>query len=165
MASYTFPPPPIKDGIAQSPIRGRDGLPLTEPWEKWLNQLTLAIGSAPLRRGSVSLSAQSASIGATAIPAGALAAGTYRVSYYARVTTAAATSSSLTVTLAWTDGGVAQSAAGAAMTGNSTTTNQTGSVLISVDAGSSITYETTYASNGAGEMRYALTVLVEQVLL
>ena len=64
----------------------------------------------------VSLTAQGASIGVTAIPTSSLASGLYRVSYYCRITTAAGVSSSLIVTFSFTDGGVACSFASAALT-------------------------------------------------
>ena len=117
------------------------------------------------RLGSTALTNQSASISATPVPVPSLTAGLYRVSYYARITTAATTSSSLTVTIAWTDGTIAMTQAGAALTGNTTATQQNGTFFIQDDANASITYATTYASNGAGEMKYSLYVVVESVLV
>ena len=49
------------------------------------------------------------------------------------------------------------------MTGNTTTTNQSGDSLIRVDRNSAITYATAYSSTGATAMQYKLDVVVEQV--
>ncbi len=119
--------------------------------------LSAQVVTAPI----VTVTGQSASIAATQIPVGALPAGTVRVSWYARVTQAATTSSSLTVTIGWTENGLPLTSDGAAMTGNTTTTVQSGSVLVQPDADSPITYATAYASVGGVVMKYALTVAVE----
>jgi hypothetical protein len=118
----------------------------------------------PSRLNVVALTAQGASIAATNFAPGILAGGLYRVSYYARCTTAAGVSSGLIVTFGWTDGGVACTLDSANMTGNTTATTQSGTVLIRIDKGTAITYATTYASNAAGVMRYALSVVLEKVL-
>jgi len=122
-----------------------------------------AIAQAPQFFPSVALTGQSASISTTPIPLPSLLTGLYRLTYYARITTIDAVSSSLTVTLTWTDGAVSPTLAGAAMTGNTTTTVQSGSAMIHLDAASPISYATTYASNTPGAMKYALYILVETV--
>ena len=81
----------------------------------------------------------------------------------ARVTRAATTSSSLIVTFGWTQA-VSCTAASVAMTGNTTATTGTSSVLVRVDQDSSITYATTYASSGGTTMQYRVDVTCEQVL-
>lgn len=132
-------------------------------WPQWLNALVRWVNRAAVTVGvGVTASAQSASIGATAVPTGTLEAGIYRVTYYARITRAATTSSSLTVTIGWTDG-VAQTETGAAMTGNLTTTWQRGGGLIALDAGTSVTYAAAYSSVGATAMQYALAVRLEKL--
>lgn len=130
----------------------------------WLNFLTVllqVLNQAPNRVGQQGLTAQDASLGATDLTSGGAGAGLYRVTYYARVTTAATVSSSLTVTIAFTDHGTAQSTSGAAITGNTTTTKQSGSFLLYSDAASPITVATTYASVGATAMVYQLYVTLE----
>lgn len=122
--------------------------------------------SAPSAFEPVALTSQGASIVTTALPTdGDLSAGLYRVTWYQRITTVAGVSSSLTVAFGWTDGTVAQSHAGAAMTGNTTATWQSGTFLLRTDAASPITYATTYVSNAAGVMRYALYLTLERVAL
>ena len=130
----------------------------------WLLEQQQRSESAAEQLGSVSLTGQGAAISATPVPMPDLTAGLYRVSYYARITTAAVTSSSLTITIGWTDGAITMSQAGAAITGNTTATQQNGTFFFRNDANASITYTTTYASNGAGEMKYSLYVVVEAVL-
>lgn len=119
---------------------------------------------APSGFNPVSETAQNASIATTSLPTdGDLSSGLYRVTYYARITTAAGVSSSLTVTFGWTDGAITQTHSGAAITGNTTTTWQTGSILIYVDAASPITYSASYSSNPAGAMRFNLFVTLERL--
>ena len=136
---------------------------LTEAWERWFDQLQIIMEAAAARVGSVGLAAQSATIAATDLSDGTLDAGLYRVSYYARITQAATVSSSLTVAFDWTDGGASLSFTGAAITGNTTTTYQSESQLIHVDALSPVRYSTTYATVGATAMQYALYFTLEEV--
>lgn len=146
---------------AKTTVTGVGGW-LTEPWRKWFLDLYTRVVSVPAVLAHVTATAQAAAItttDATAVPA----TGVYRVSYRARISQAASSSSSLTVTLGWTDTGVACSSAGAAMTANTTSTVQSGSLLVSATVGSSITYATAYASVGATPMQYALDVVVESV--
>ena len=118
------------------------------------------------------LTDQSAAIAATSLtistPTGLttkLSKGLYRVSTYVRITQAASTSSSLTVTLGWTDGTVACTSSGSAVTGNTTATTGSQSVMIRSDADGSVTYATAYSSSGATAMQYRLDVVLEQVVL
>ena len=151
-------------------------IPRTQPWigesntisrsvDQWLQQLVAAVNASPQQVGAVAVTGAHASIGSTAIPLAppqtTLPAGTYRATYSAAVTTVGTVSSSLTVTLGWTYGGVAFSQSGAALTGNLTTSQQNGSVLLTIDAATAVTYSTTYASNSAGSMHYALTIALE----
>ena len=151
-------PPPTLDPIAEKDALGTVAL----PWLEWFNSLSAELDKSQRLVSSVSLTGQSASISATNVSAG-VAAGLYRLSYYTRITTVATTSSSLTVTLGWTEGSVAVSFAGAAITGNLTTSGQSGEILIRVDKSTSITYATTYASNVASEMKYRLDVVLQRV--
>lgn len=151
-------PFPVNDPLA----RKSDGL-LSLPWLNWFTTLQQDVQEAPYRLTTVTVPATSAAIGATAVPLGALASGLYRVSYLARITTPATTASSLTVTLGFTNGGVACQLTGAALTGNTTATVQSDTVLVQVDASTPLTYSTAYSSTGAQAMAYALWLVVEQV--
>lgn len=129
----------------------------------WFLEQQTRTADTPEQLGSVSLTAQGATIAATPVPMPDLTAGMYRVSYAARITRAGSVSSSLTVTIGWTRS-VALTQAGAAMTGNTTATQQNGTFFIRNDANASITYATTYADGGGAiAMQYELDVVVEKL--
>ena len=151
-----LPPAPF-----QNPIAGNGGL-ASEVWNRWFSQMLTSLESCMSVAGSTTLTGQAASIGATAF-GDALPAGLYRVEYHMRVTQAATVSSSLTFTVSWTDGGVAQSYSWAAMTGNTTATAQSAATLVHVDPGSSVSYATSYASAGATPMQYRLDGVLYRV--
>lgn len=90
-------------------------------------------------------------------------AGWYRVSYYMRKTVADGVSSSLTVTLGWTESGVPLTEAGAALATDTTSAQQSGSKSFWADAGVDLTYAVAYASNTPNKMTYRIDVLVEQL--
>ena len=152
------PPMPARDAMTDP----QTGL-IRRTWQVWLRNLTTTVNDAPVRIQTVSVSGQAASISTTSIPASSLSAGLYRVTWYLRITTAAATSSSVTVSLGWTDDTVTMSLSGAAVTGNTTTTSQTGTALLSVDNASPVTYTTSYTSVGTPAMQYALDLTLEAV--
>jgi len=156
--------PPTQDSLIELDERRRDPYYMAKSWIIWMqDSLTTRVQSAPQSLKTVELTDQNASIGATPVPLGSVTAGRYRVSYYARVTSPDGVASSLTVTIRWTEGAVSLSLSGAAMTGDTTTTVQSGMMLLQVDANVSIEYATTYASNTPGLMKYRLTVQVEAV--
>jgi hypothetical protein len=158
--------PPLQTSLIDPPDNPRapDAIwGITRVWNDWLLSLTTRIQQSATTLKTVSLTAQAASIATTAIPAGSLSAGLYRVSWYLRVTQAATTSSSLTVTISHTDGGVSASQSGSAATGNTTTTVQSGAFLVLSDQAASISYATTYASVGGTVMQYKLSITLEQV--
>lgn len=159
----SFPPEPI----ATVKLKGqKDSIPatLSNGWGAFIVQILDVLGLAPTVQGRALLVDRAASISATDLTDGTWGAGLYRATYYARITTAATTNSSLTVTFSWTDHTQAVSAAGAAITGNTVTTLQTGTVLLYSDPASPITYATTYATSGATPMEYQLYVTLERVL-
>jgi len=136
---------------------------LRNEWVRWLQSVKDAIDASAQQVGpSLALTAQGAALAATAILT-APAAGLFRVNYYTRITQAASVSSSLTVTIRWTDGGVACLFTNAAITGNTTGSNQQSDRLVHVDQGTDITIETAYASVGATPMQYALNARVERM--
>ena len=130
---------------------------LTRLWVDWFVALNDRLNAVVHQLKPIALTAQAVSISATAVPLGTLDAGLYWVTVYARITQADPTSSSLTVTIGFTTGGVACSFSGDALTGNTTNTVQSFSRLIRIDQGTTITYATTYSGRG---MRYSLDVLV-----
>jgi len=158
------------------PMSGGDlqtGL-VSSPWfEYFLQMQDRAANSAyVIAKEFDTLTDQSAAIAATSLtistPTGLttkLSKGLYRVSTYARITQAASTSSSLTVTLRWTDGTVDCTSSGSALTGNTTATTGSLDLMIRSDADADITYETAYSSSGATAMQYRLDLVLEQVVL
>jgi hypothetical protein len=151
VTTVTVAPAPIRDDVLSVKK-------LTLTWIQWFTGVYTALRASVRNVGSVSLETQAASIGATAIETPSLTAGLYQVTYAARVTRAATFSSSLTVTVTWVDGGVTCTQSGVALTGNTTSTQQSGFVLLQVDEGSTVRYSTTYASSGAQSMQYQLAV-------
>lgn len=112
----------------------------------------------PLRIGTpIALVGQNASIGATAITSETLTAGLYQIIYYARITSAAPTTSSLTVNIAWDDGIVSCPHSFTPITGNTISTTGSESYMVLIDS-PPITFSTTYASNTAGTMQYSLHI-------
>lgn len=148
-----------KYGQGQDPNEGQ----VTRVWTDYFTSLQTTVDATVQRVNSVSLDSQGASIAATDMSGGTLSAGLYTLSYYARITRAATTNSSLTVTLDWQDEGTAPTYSGAAMAGNTTTTVQSGTLLIDVDGSSPVRYSTTYASTGATSMQYKLRIVLQKV--
>jgi hypothetical protein len=153
---------PIQDAIGVE-LRDREGVYIGHSWIEYLTDQSQRIDVSAQRVAAVTALSQSASIGATALPIGSVTEGLYRLTYYARITTAATTSSSLTISFDWTDEGVSMSTSGAAITGNTTTTFQTGTLEIYSDSAAPIRYSTTYSSTGAVAMIYKLYITTEAV--
>jgi pectate lyase-like protein len=138
------------------------------------NGVSTVSGGIPAEVATVDLTAQTAAIGTTTLYA-VPAAGQYRLSWNAKITTAAGTSSTLgPLTISYTDpDGVAITTTvpaalnGGAPTTTGQTTNNTGTVLIGLPlmlnckAGTNITYSFAYASNAAAAMNYNLHLKLE----
>lgn len=136
----------------------------TDVWAEYLTSLVDTVDDTPLNLNVVQLTGQAGAIGSTDFSGSDLNPGLYRASVYARITQAATTSSSLTVTISWTDGGIPQTYSYPPLTGNTTTTTLTWpSLFLHVDASSPVRYATTYASSGAAVMTYSLYVVLERV--
>lgn len=168
MANYPMPlnDPLVnkrKKGLGPGELDPNEGK-MAEVWIPYM-QSQSSITATAIRQNTspVSLTAQTASIALTAIPTSSLASGLYRATYCVRVTTAAGTSSSISVSFHWTDGGVSCSLASTALTGNLTSTVGSGSALINIDAATPISYSSTYASVGAPVMAYALSITLEEM--
>lgn len=151
--------PPLETPVVEP---GR-GFLLTETWRRWFGRVPSLFTSIPNVLNVATLTAQAASIAATDFQNTRLQAGTYRATYRAQITRAATISSSLTITFSWTDGGVTQTAVGDAIVGNTTTTGQSDSILMRVDAGSAVQYSTTYASVGMTAMQYGFSASLERL--
>jgi hypothetical protein len=159
----TIAPPPLQSFLMDRDASGRWNGLMTRAWVSWLTALVSRLQQAAGVLNVVSLTDQSAAISPTDVAVQSIATGLYRLTWYARITRAATTNSSLTVTIGWTDGTVSCTTSGAAITGNTTTTIQSGTVLVQADSASPLTYSTAYSSTGATSMQYALSVVTEQV--
>lgn len=151
-------PPPLQDKVIDS----KTGL-LTDAWRNWFGRLPATLEAIPSKLSVVTLASQSSSLPATDFSQGTLLVGLYRATYYARIIQAASTSSSLTIDFKWVEGGVPQTAVGAAIIGNTTSTGQSDSIIISIDAGSPVQYVTTYVSVGGTPMLYNLNLSLEKI--
>lgn len=131
-------------------------------WVRWFQTLVDLVTGAPIKVGGVDLTAQAASVPTTALPTTApLPAGVYRLTSAARITQAATISSTLTLTMGWTDGGVSCAKTFATVSGNTISTTDSQTYSVHVDAGTPLTYSVAWSSAGATAMRYALSLLVE----
>ena len=166
----TNSPIPVQDRIVRlkdkkrykpdetDPLEGR----ITPTWIDYFSQQAQVIAQGSTRINSVALSDEDATIAATDITSGSVSAGLYRMTYFAQITQAATSSSSLEVTFDFTSFGQSLTKTFAAVTGNTVADWDSGSVLMNVD-GAPIRYSTTYASSGATVMQYYLYVLLEQI--
>lgn len=147
--------PPIP---SQSPITDRLGI-ITDFFRyRWQNLIDGFIQSPTL--ALVRKIAQPGAL-ATTILWTTTTAGVYRVTVYARVTQAATTSSSLTITIGWVESGVALTKTFAAITGNTVTTIDSQTIEIEVDKATNLTIAAAYASVGGVPMIWRATATVE----
>jgi hypothetical protein len=157
-------PLPVESTLDTTSSDGKRTGYISEDWSNWLRNLMARVDTTPQRQAKATrLQTQGAAIATTALALGTLQAGLYRVSYRTRVTRAATTSSSLTVTLSWTDAGIPCSQSGVAMAGNTLGTQQNGTLLIRIDPSTGISFATAYATVGATPMQYELEIVVEAV--
>ncbi len=160
MAAALSPPPldtPIVElGTGLGIVTGA----MTRDFSEYLRVRDTRLSSAAYspRSSAVTLTAQTASIGSTTLLP--LATGLYRVCWRFRLSTAATTSSSVLLTITATDG-VPVTYVSAAYTGNVTTAPQSGMFLVRADAGTPLSYSTTYASSGATAAVYELDITLE----
>lgn len=161
--AFTSPLPSDTALVETDRNTGKPGKYASSDWINWFMELISRINKTAEKIGSVALTNQSASIGATAIGVPAPSKARYKVSYYLRQTQAATTSASLTVTIGWTDDGVSCVQPGAALTTNTTASQQNGTLMVKSDQAAGITYSVTYASVGATPCKYKFEAVVEQI--
>ena len=137
---------------------------ITRSWRNYLFAVQTVTETSAQVLPAVTLNAQHAAIASTPVPTSALTAGYYRVSVYAVITTAATTSSSLTLSVRWTDaGGLLCQQLLPALTTNVVGAVSTLTFPIHIDSTSPISYAVAYASNVAGQMTYNFGILVESL--
>lgn len=140
-----------------------DGLVASRPLV-WLRDLRADVNTSSVlvAGGTITLANKSASVGTTLFNTASLSSGQYRVSAFTQIITAASINSSLIVTFSFTKNTVACVLPSAALTSNDITKPGSFVGLISIDAGTPISYSTTYVSNAAG-MVYSTDLVLEQV--
>ena len=173
---------PMSDGsslIGSAISDSGTAISLTEPVDKYNNIATVS-GGIPAVYAAVDLTAQSAAVTTTVLYAVPVSgAGQYRVSWNAKITTAAttgaATSTLGALTLVYTDPDavvVTVTAPASIVAGTIATTsaaNTTGTALLGLPllfnckASTNITYAIAYASNAASEMLYNLHIALEKL--
>lgn len=156
-----YPRAPLAE-IRKNDLTGEPEFWITTPWGIYVRDLRADINATPITLTTFTVEDQNASIGTTTITT-PTQTGYYTFTYAADIITAAVTSSSLTVAIGWTSDGITKTQTFAAVTGNTTATTGSGTYTFSADASAPITYTTTYASNGAGEMHYTLFGSVAKV--
>ena len=146
--------------VVANRISGR----VTRVMRYWLLSLVDRLNATPHLLDTVQVSAQETAISATDFAILSVSPGMYRLSMGARISRAATTSSSLIVTFGWVSSGVSCTTSSPAMTGNTTATVGSLTVLVRVDESTAITYATTYVSVGGTTMQYSLDVSCEQIV-
>lgn len=143
---------------------GKESFPLSQEAINWLLSLTNSVNAAPQQIGQfIDLTGQNDAIAPTSLDDGDLSTGLYELSIWSRVEVVDAVSSSVQVTITYTSGGVVQTFVGTNVNGNTTTSKSQQSVPIWIDAGTTITFETAYASNTPNTMEYQLAISLQLV--
>lgn len=143
----------------------RKTLVFTMPVIDFLLGLVQLLATLPQRVGLVTVPARNTAVPLTLIPTTTSPGpGLYRVSYVLRIVVAGAVSSSVAFTLNWTDGGLPQTRTGVALTTNVVGAIWTETVLVHADQAATMSYQTSYASNAAGQMQFTLDVVLEAVV-
>jgi len=89
--------------------------------------------------------------------------GIFKITYYAVVTRAATTSSSVTAAFGFTDDSGAQTTAATASPTNTLGNFVQGDITVELAAGADLTFATTYASSGATSMQHSLYIAVQRL--
>lgn len=136
---------------------------LAPRWVTWVLIMLARLGASPLVfRPFVALLNQHAAIAATALLPAAKQ-GTYRVNWHLRITTVDGAASSIIVNIHSVEGGAAVTQIGTALNSDTLNAVLSGSVIATADAGSLLSYSTTYTSTTPAQMGYALTIVTEQL--
>src|SRR5262249_28801674 len=151
-------PPPTP-----SPLTADPNSMVSADWTRWYLALWGTVAAQPVMLGTpVSKSGQTVGIPATPFPLPALTGGMIRVSWYIRITAAAATSGSVQLLINYSEGGQPLVLTAAVMP-NTLNFVQASSVPLVVDQATPISYQISYASNPANTLKYNLGLRVEQM--
>lgn len=148
----------------KDPDSGKTRYPLSLEAINWLLPLTNSVNAAPQQIGTfVDLTGQNDAIPATSLDDGSLQTGLYALSIWSRVEVPDGVSSAVQVTVTYTSGGVVQSFVGTNVNGNTTTSKSQQTVPLWIDAGTAVTYQTSYSSNTPNAMEYQLAIALQLV--
>lgn len=147
--------PPLISGASIADRQGRVTTLFRAVWQVLVDGFAQAPTADTLEK-----TAQTDALSATAVYT-TTAPGWYRISYIARVTVPDGVSSSLTVTVGWTESAQALTLSGTAITGDAVTSVQSGTLFVYADAACDLTIATAYASNTANKMTYSLRATAE----
>lgn len=148
----------------REPGTGKTTYPLSQEAINWLLPLTNSVNAAPQQIGDfIDLTNQTDAIPPTDFVGGDIVDGLYLLSIWSRVESPDAVSSSVQVTITYTSGGVIQTFVGDLVSGNLTTSKSQQTVPLWIDEGTSVTFETAYASNTPNTMAYALAIALQLI--
>ena len=161
-----LPPVPMRSPVlesgAQDPHKKQPFMAvLHREIVNWLRLLANAASAASQFVANVALSGQSAAVPST--DAATLPGGLYRIGYNLTISQAATSSSSAQPTISWTNNSVSCSQVFAAVTGNTTASQSSDQIVVSVDANTPVSYSISYASSGATPMLYSFNLFIEDL--
>lgn len=111
-------------------------------------------------KANVPVASRNSALGTTTVYL-ALAAGRYRITVYLRKTTPDGVSSSLTLTVGWTDGASPCVKVFGALTTDTAVANDSYTHMVNVDVNTNITIAVAYASNTPGTMVWKAYAVAE----
>ena len=151
--------PPLTQGVPIVDEGGTPNLFLLLRWQDLISSFTLTPTKAAIPATDTVLTDALA----TTVIFTTAQGGNYEVGYYIRKTVADGVSSSLTVTIGWTENGQALTRVFTALATDAVTANQSAVIPILADASSNITIAIAYASNTPNTMAYRYRAVLKQL--
>jgi hypothetical protein len=136
---------------------------LTNSWTDFFLQVALLLSQSPQRIGGREWVAQQASLPPTSIATALIGVGMYLVVYSLRIVRAATGSSSISVEVAWMDGGTGVHAVSQTLTSNDVHDILSDTVFVRADTAVGVTVATTYSSTGPTPMLYDLVASISLI--
>lgn len=166
MAIATVPraPAPISTPITDTDRTGKLTGYVPTPWSDYFNSVDAQLASSYLVLEHQQINSGSGPIAVTPITGQILPGGLYRVSYYVVILQPATTSSSIAISIYWTDRTVTRVQTTPSLTGNAVGVALSNILLLRVDRATPVSYSVAYTSVGAAPMLYGLDLLLEQVI-
>lgn len=148
---------------AREKVVAEDGLMFWR-WRDWFRDLRADVNTSTglVQGGSVTLASKSAAVALKAFDTASLTSGQYNVSAFTQILTAASANSSVIVTFHFTRHSIACTVSAPAVTSNDPTLPGTFVGMVTIDAGTPISYSVAYVSNLAG-MIYTTDLVLTRV--